>query len=97
MIKGIESLVNYFLTPLSHHFKMLHLDANPISIRYLVQSYDGLVNAKNNINKTKGFEHCFCQYLKNNIADIRLIPLDHVTYRVIQKKLDTTLEIYFWD
>ena len=23
----------------------------------------------------------FGQYLKNNIADIRLIPLDHVTYR----------------
>ena len=25
------------------------------------------------------FEHCFCQYLKNNISDIRLIPLDYVT------------------
>ena len=24
-------------------------------------------------------EHCFCQYLKNNIPDIRLIPLDYVT------------------
>ena len=30
--------------------------------------------------KTKEFEHCFCQYLKNNISDIRLIPLDNVTY-----------------
>ena len=29
--------------------------------------------------KTKEFEHCFCQYLKNNITDIWLIPLDHVT------------------
>ena len=29
--------------------------------------------------KTKEFEHCFCQYLKNHIADIRFIPLDHVT------------------
>ena len=30
---------------------------------------------------TKGpaSEHCFCQYLKNNMADIRLIPLDHFT------------------
>ena len=28
------------------------------------------------------FEHCFCQYLKNNMADIRLIPLDHVTYMI---------------
>ena len=26
------------------------------------------------------FEHFFCQDLKNNMADIRLIPLDHVTY-----------------
>ena len=30
--------------------------------------------------ETKEFKHCFCQYLKNNIPDIRLIPLDHVTY-----------------
>ena len=40
MIKGNESLVEnfnfYFLTPLSHHFKMLHFDANPITIGYLV-------------------------------------------------------------
>ena len=38
-----------------------------------LQSYDEFVIAKNNI------KHCFCQYLKNNMADIRLIPLDHVT------------------
>ena len=31
-------------------------------------------------NKTKEFELFLCQYLKSNIADIRLIPLDHVTY-----------------
>ena len=38
MIKGNESLVEnfYFLTPLSYHFKMLHFDANPITIGYLV-------------------------------------------------------------
>ena len=30
--------------------------------------------------ETKEFEHCFGQYLKNHIPDIRLIPLDHVTY-----------------
>ena len=41
-----------------------------------LQSYEGLDNA------TKEFEHCFCQYLKNNIANIRLIPLDHVTIRL---------------
>ena len=40
MIKGNESLVDifnfYFLTPLSHNFKMLYFDANPITIGYLV-------------------------------------------------------------
>ena len=39
-IKGNESLVEkiyfYFLTPLSQTFKMLHFDANPITIGYLV-------------------------------------------------------------
>ena len=40
MIKGNESLVKnfnfYFLTPLSQTFNMLHFDANPITIEYLV-------------------------------------------------------------
>ena len=40
MIKGTESLVenlnSHFLTPLSHNFNMLHFDANPITIGYLV-------------------------------------------------------------
>ena len=31
-------------------------------------------------HKTTEFELFLCQYLKNNICDIRLIPLDHVTY-----------------
>ena len=39
-IKGNESLVEnvnfYFLTPLSQKFKMLHFDANPITIGYRV-------------------------------------------------------------
>ena len=39
-IKGNESLVEnsnfYFLTPLSHNLKILHFDANPITIGYLV-------------------------------------------------------------
>ena len=30
--------------------------------------------------ETKEFDHCFCPYLKINIPDIRLIPLDHVKY-----------------
>ena len=40
MIKGNESLVEnfnfYFLTPPSHNFKMLHCDATPITIGYLI-------------------------------------------------------------
>ena len=40
MIKGNESLVEnynfYFLTPLFQNLKMLHVDANPITIGYLV-------------------------------------------------------------
>ena len=40
MIKGNESLVEnfkfFFLTPFSRNFKMLHIDANPITIGYLV-------------------------------------------------------------
>ena len=40
MIKGNESLVEnvnlYFLTPLSQNLKMLHFDANPVTIGYLV-------------------------------------------------------------
>ena len=65
---------------------MLHFDPNPITIGFIwLQSYEEFVNAKNNI-KTKEFEHCFCQYLKNNMADIRLIPLDHVTYDFKVKK-----------
>ena len=70
MIKGNQSLVEnlnfYFLTPLSHSFKTL-------------QSYERFVNAKKQY-KTKESDHCFCQYLKNNMANIQLIPLDHVTY-----------------
>ena len=47
-----------------------------------LQSYAGFDSADYETKhyETKEFEHCFCQYLKNNIPDIRLIPLDHVTY-----------------
>ena len=56
---------------------MLHFDANPITIGYLVtEFYEGFYNAKNNI-KQRDLNTVF---LKNNIPDIRLIPLDHVTY-----------------
>ena len=40
MIKGNESLVEHFnfcfLTPLSHNFKIINVDANPVTIGYLV-------------------------------------------------------------
>ena len=63
----MSHLSNNFM-PLSHNLKM----PNP----YLsTQSYEDFVN----ILKTITFEHYFCQYLKNNIFDIKLIPLDHVT------------------
>ena len=29
--------------------------------------------------------NCFCQYLKNNMANIRLIPLDHVTWHYLSQ------------
>ena len=87
-IKGNESLVENvnsysFLTPLSHNFKLLHFDANPITIEYLVTELWRFFFLKQ--CKTKKFEHYFRQYLKNNMADIRLIPLDHVTYSVLQR------------
>ena len=36
------------------------------------------INAENKIKKFELFLH---QYLKNNICDIQLIPLDHITYQ----------------
>ena len=51
----------------------------PLQLEIWLQSYKGFDNGKQQY-KTKELEHSFCQYLKTNIADIRLIPLDHVTY-----------------
>ena len=48
-----------------------------LQLDFCLQSYEEFVNAKNNI-KQRNLNTCFCQYLKNNIANIRLIPLDHV-------------------
>ena len=45
----------------------------PLQLDFWLQSYE-----------TMKFKHCFYQYLKNDIPDIRLIPLDHVTYYVNQ-------------
>ena len=56
MLEGNESLVEnfnfYFLAPLSHNFIMLHFDANPIAIGFLVTEFnEGFVNAKTIQNK----------------------------------------------
>ena len=80
MIKGNESLVencnSYFLTPLTHNFKMLNFDANHITNIWL-QSYEEFVNAKNNIN----------QQNLNNISktisptsDSFLLIMSHICY-----------------
>ena len=59
---------------------MLYFDANPIRTKYLVTEFhEQFDHCWNNI-KQKEFELFLCQNLKNNICDIRLIPLDHVTY-----------------
>ena len=66
-------------TPLSEKLKMLHFDANPIIIRYLVTELWAIYQDWKQ-DRTKESELFPSQYLKNNICDIRLIPLDHVTY-----------------
>ena len=50
----------------------------PLQLDIWLQSYVGFDNAKSNIKQRN--LNTFCQYLKNNFPDIRLIPLDHVTY-----------------
>ena len=52
--------------------------ANPIQNRYLVTELWAFYHCWKQY-KTKGFEIFLCQYLKNYICDIQLIPLDHVT------------------
>ena len=44
-----------------------------------LQSNIQFISAENNINKTKEFELFLCQYLRNNICNLQLISLDHVT------------------
>ena len=66
---------------------MLHFDANPITIEYLVTLItSNLLLLKQ--YKTKEFRTFLCQYLQNNISDIRIIPLDHVTYYDITSTIE---------
>ena len=57
---------------------MLHFDVK-LDIR--LQSYEVFVNVKNNV-KQKNLNPVFANISNHNIADIRLIPLDQVTYMV---------------
>ena len=67
-----------FTAPPSDNFKMLHFDANPIRIGDLVTELWAIYQYYKQY-KIKEFDFFLSQYLKNNISDIRLIPLDHVT------------------
>ena len=71
--------ISIFLHNFLKTSKCFILMQTPLQLDIWIQSYEWFDNAKN-IMKQKEFEHCFCQYLKSNIPDIGLIPLDHVTY-----------------
>ena len=49
----------------------------PLQLDIWSQSYEGFDNAKNKITQ-RDLNTVFANISKNNIADIRLIPLDHV-------------------
>ena len=78
-IKEMSNLSTILISIFLHHFlktcwKMLYFDANTQSdiwLPYIVMK---------DLTMLKQYAHCFCQYPKNNIPDIRLIPLDSVTY-----------------
>ena len=60
----------------------------PLQLDIWLQSYEGFVNAKNNI-KQRNF-NTVSQYLKNNIPNIRLI---HVTYVVLPFSRPTVIHV----
>ena len=61
-------------TQRSGDLKMLYFDANSIIIGYLVTELWAIYQHWKKY-KIKEFELFLCQYLKNNICDIRHIPL----------------------
>ena len=52
-----------------------------ISHLWILQSYEQFIQAENNIKQNNLNSFLAVWYLKNNVCDIRLIPLDHVTYK----------------
>ena len=81
--KGNESPVKYFqfweFFTIVWELQMLHFDTNPIRIGYLVTELWAIYQCWKQ-SKTKELRPFLCQYLKNTVCDIGLIPLDHVTY-----------------
>ena len=71
-----ESLVEnfYFLTPLSHNFKMLHFDKTPLQLDIWIQSYEGFVNAKNNI-KQRNLNTVFANISKRRLLESDSLPV----------------------
>ena len=67
------------------NYKMLHFD--------IIKSYEQFINAANNIRQWN-FELFLCQYLKNNICDIRLIAHDHVKKHDLPYNLNDYLETF---
>ena len=71
----------YFLTPLYHNFKVLHFDANPITIGYIwLQSCEGFINnAKNNI-KQRNLNTVFANISKKTspTSDSFLLIMSHI-------------------
>ena len=86
-IKGNESLVenfnSYFLAPFSHNCNMLHFDPNSIAIGYLVTSYEGFDNSKNNM-KQRNLNAVFANISKTTspTSDSFLLIMSHMAMHV---------------
>ena len=78
-ISRMSKILNFeIFTPLYGNLKMLHFDANPIWNGYLVTELWAIYQCWKQY-QTKESELFFLPVSQNNICDIRLIPLDHVT------------------
>ena len=71
--------ISIFLQRFLKTLKVFILMQTPLQLDIWLQSYEGFDHAKNN-TKQRDLNTVFYQYLKNNIANIQLIPLNHVTY-----------------
>ena len=70
---------------LENAYKMLHFDANPFKLDIW-------------LHNCEEFEHCFYQYLRINISDIRLIPLSHkYKYYMVRGKIEQTCPLGYYN